>query len=311
MHIVIVGAGAIGTLLAALLQPQGHRVSLLVRRARTAAEIRSRGMVVLRDTVRLQLPAPAVATDIAELAPADLVCMCVKAYDTRAAAQAVRPAVQAGTLVLTLQNGLGNSEILQAELPGAQVLAGTTSEGATLHSPGVVRHSGPGETVIGACVPAHAMRAAEVCTLFRHAGLHCTTAADVAAIVWSKVVVNCAINPLGALLAVPNGRLLELPGARQLLAETASEAAAVARACGVALLYGDPAAKAEQVCRATAANRCSMLQDLEAGRRTEIDSINGAVARRASDLGLAAGCNAMLAGLVRSAGDLGLHAAGR
>ena len=311
MHILIVGAGAIGTLLAALLQPQGHHVSLLVRRARVAAAIRRQGITVLRGDERQRLSAPAVATDGAALAPADLVCMCVKAYDTRAAAQAVRPAVAAGTLVLTLQNGLGNSEILQAELPDAQVLAGTTSEGATLHSPGVVRHSGPGETVIGACAAAHATRAAEVCALLRHAGLHCSAAADVTGIVWSKVVVNCAINPLGALLAVPNGRLLELPGARQLLAAAATEAAAVARSCGVQLLYDDPVAKAEQVCQATAANRCSMLQDFEAGRRTEIDSINGAVARRASDLGLAAGCNAMLAGLVRSAGDLGLHAAAR
>src|SRR6266540_934826 len=185
------------------------------------------------------------------------------------------------TLVVTLQNGVGNRELLAETLGAGCVGQGVTALGATLIGPGRVRHAGQGATVFGAAPDPAGMAALD-------------------ALVWGKLVVNVGINALTALLHVPNAALADAPAARELLAEAVAEAVAVAAARGTPLPYADPLEHVLAVARATGANRSSMLQDAMRGSPTEIDTINGAVVREGQRLGVPTPVNRLLAALVRA-----------
>jgi 2-dehydropantoate 2-reductase len=200
------------------------------------------------------------------------------------------------TLVVTLQNGLGNRETLAAELGEGRVGQGVTMLGATLLGPGRVRHAGQGPTIFGAAPDRGG--AAALAGLFAACGLPAELTDDLEALVWGKLMVNAGINALSALLRVPNGALAAIPQARALAERAAGEAAAVAAARGVRLPYADPAAHALGVAQATGANRSSMLQDVLRGSPTEVDAINGAVAREGRRLGVPTPVNALLTELV-------------
>jgi 2-dehydropantoate 2-reductase len=182
---------------------------------------------------------------------------------------------------VTLQNGLGNREALQLALGDRAVAVGVTTAGATLLEPGhVLGH--PGKTVLAG---SPGQRHAIFVELFQGAGLEAELSPDIEPLVWRKLVANCAINPLSALLGVTNGALLDAVESRQILERAAREAGAVAAALGIDL-GEDPASIATDVARWTAGNRSSMLQDLGRGARTEIDAITGAVVREARRLGV-------------------------
>jgi 2-dehydropantoate 2-reductase len=149
-----------------------------------------------------------------------------------------------------------------------------TTAGATLLEPGRVRSGGEGVITVG-----EHDRLAPLLQALAQAGFAVEQDPDPDALLWGKLVVNAAINPLTALLNVPNGELLRRPTARLLMASLAREAAAVAAAQGLRLRYLDPVAEAEHIAERTASNRSSMLQDISRGRRTEIDAICGAIAR--------------------------------
>jgi len=181
---------------------------------------------------------------------------------------------------VTLQNGVGNLEKLQAAL-GQRSTLGVTSLGATLERPGVVRHAGEGPIHLAPpAVPKdHPVQAAfgALADALRAARFDLHLSEDVVSLVWGKLAVNAGINPLTALLGVPNGFLAEHRACRRLMEEAAREVGAVAEAQGIALPYDDPSAAALDVARRTAANHSSMLQDRMQGRPTEIDAICGAV----------------------------------
>jgi 2-dehydropantoate 2-reductase len=300
-RVAILGAGALGSLFAYQLT------------SRTSAEVRLLAHSALPPALWLdgggeQVPARAWAPADGS---ADLVLVLVKAYATREAAATAMDlgAVGPETVALTLQNGLGNAEALAELLGPGRVLAGTTAQGATLVAPGLVRHGGAGPTRIAPWVPAAdtaavraslaaAAAAPAVAALLAGAGIPTTVEADPRPLLWAKLAVNCGINALTAILRVPNGELLVRPGARPLMEAAAREAAAVAAAEGIALPE-DPVERVIAVARATAENRSSMLQDVERGRRTEVEAINGAVARRGEALGVPTPVNRTLADLVR------------
>lgn len=290
MRVGILGAGALGSLFAYYLS------------SRTSSEVwlLARSPVPPVVTVAGEGTAP-VRVVSAPSEPVDLLLVMVKAYATADALRWAAGAVGPETVALTLQNGLGNAEALAAVLGPGRVLAGTTAQGATLLAPGEVRHGGAGATHLAPWAPggAAAALAPVVAALLEQAGFSVSEAADPRPLLWAKLAVNCGINALTALLRVPNGELLERPGARRLMEAAAAEAGAVAAAAGVQLSE-DPVERVVQVARATAANRSSMLQDVERGRRTEVDAINGAVAERGRALGVTAPVNATLADLVRS-----------
>ena len=209
------------------------------------------------------------------------------------------------TLVVTLQNGVGNLEALAAALGDEHVGQGVTSLGATLLGPGQVRHAGMGSTIFGP--PPDRMAMAELAAIFSASGLPAELHDDLDSLVWGKLVVNAGINALTALLRVSNGALAEAAEVRALVAQAVAEAAAVAAARGIRLPYDDPLAHVLAVARATGANRSSMLQDVLRGSPTEIAAINGAVLREGRRLGIATPANQLLAELV-AALDATAHA---
>ena len=291
MEIVVLGAGSLGSLVGGLCARE-HRVTLVGRDPHIGA-VRDSDLHVggaFDFTVH-----PAARTDPPPTA--DLALVTVKAFDTEAAARDLADCDL--DAVCSLQNGLGNEEVLAAHLDG--VLAGTCTYGARLVEPGRVECTGIGEIALGAPDGGDSARAGRVGRALQAAGIETAVADDMPRRRWEKLAINAGINPTTALARVPNGALNNGPLAG-IAREAARETARVAREQGVDL--GDEAAVAalNGVVEATAANTSSMLQDVAAGRRTEIDAINGAVLDRA---GRPVPMNRALAGLVRAweAGD--------
>jgi len=273
-NILIVGSGALGTLFAARLAMAGANVTVLATWQNAIEALRRDGArLVQPDGSSLQLPVRAT-DDPKECQGADLALVLVKAWQSERAALQLEQCLSLDGLALTLQNGLGNREALAARLGPARVMQGVTTTGATLLGPGLARVGGEGLISLEAQA-----RSPQVSDCLRAAGFQVDLAADVDALVWGKLVVNAAINPLTALLQVPNGDLLERPAARRIMAALALETGSVAAAHGIRLPFDDPLAVVETVARRTAANRSSMFQDVKRGARTEIDAICGAIVR--------------------------------
>lgn len=297
-HIIIVGPGAMGCLHAALLAEAGLRVTLLDHRAERAARLAHDGLSLEMpdgSTRTVAVPATAQAESVGS---ADLVLLFTKAYDTEGAIRHAAPVIGDDTSVLTLQNGLGNYEILQRHVLPAQVLAGVTSSGATLLGVGRIRVAGIGAIALGSPV-GNRERAEAAAGLFRQADLTAQVTDNVDAALWRKAIINAAINPLGALTGRRNGELLQHPPLRRLLGRVAQEAHQVALAARQPLADLDPVATVEEVCQATAANQCSMLQDVLAGRRTEIEQINGEIVQRGKATSLPTPLNEALVALIK------------
>jgi len=218
-----------------------------------------------------------------------------KSWQTPRAAQQLSQCLSPDGLALTLQNGLGNYEVLAQTLGEERVALGTTTGGATLLGPGLVRASGEGEI----SVQEHA-RSGPLSTALHAAGFNVNVVLDANALIWGKLVINSAINPLTALLGVPNGELLRRPAARSLLRELAEETATVARAENIELGFRDAGGMVEDVARRTAGNYSSMLQDVRRGAPTEIDAICGAVSRAGKRHGIPTPLNSMCWQLVRA-----------
>jgi len=314
MRYAVVGAGAMGSLFGGLLARAGWQVHLLDPWVEQVETLRKEGLVIEDATGALgggTVVVPVRATtNPADIGTVDVVVFFVKGYHTRQAALDARPLFGDTTVALTLQNGLGNVEELEAVLGRGRVLAGTTSCGATLLAPGRIRFAGLGPTVIGRPSGELGARAQAIADGFRSAGLETSLTDDIRSALWGKVIINVGINALTALTGFRNGQLLDYPETKDLLRAAVSEAAAVAAAKGIRLPWADPAAHVEEVARLTAANRSSMLQDVERGRRTEIDTINGAVVREAEAVGLAAPVNKVLTLLVKAREKAAIGGAG-
>jgi 2-dehydropantoate 2-reductase len=225
-------------------------------------------------------------TEARDCAASDLLLVLVKAWQTADAVRRAGEALAEEGLALTLQNGIGNYEVLSAVFGAERAAAGATTSGATLVAPGHIRLGGEGALQLG-----DHPHLGKTLALFERAGLRVTVGADRDSILWGKLLINAAINPLAALLRVPNGELARRPSARALLQGLAREGAQVANRSAITLPYADAATRALEVAEATAHNRSSMLQDVERGRRTEIDAINGAIVNQAQRLGLDAPLN--------------------
>lgn len=219
----------------------------------------------------------------------------VKSWQTKRAANQLVECLASDGLAVTLQNGLGNRELLIEQLGEERVALGVTTTGATLLGPGRVKAGGEGTLSL----EAHP-RIPSLAEALKAAGFKVEMAEDVHSLAWSKLVVNAAINPLTAVLGLPNGELLARPSARALSAELALEVARVAEEKGISLTFGDPVAAAEEVARRTAANHSSMLQDLRRGAPTEIEAICGAVVRAGRESGVAAPLNDTMWKLVKA-----------
>jgi 2-dehydropantoate 2-reductase len=232
----------------------------------------------------------------------DLVLICVKSYKTREAAQAIEPFIGPKTVLVTLQNGVGNVEILQEIFGEDRVLGGVTAEGATLLGPGKIKHAGRGDTIIGPGRDPDGP-AEKLVSAFNRAGFNSKSADHVTDLIWGKLIVNVGINPLTAITRLKNGRLPGLPAIRIIMEEAVREAVEVSQAKGIDLPYPDPLARVIEVCHATAENVASMLQDVLNKKQTEIDAINGAIVREGKELNIPTPINLTLTSLVQAIQD--------
>ncbi|MFZ5633645.1 MAG: ketopantoate reductase family protein [Bacillota bacterium] len=298
MNIAVIGAGAMGSLFGAYLSAGGNRVTLVDVWGEHVEAINKNGLQVEESNGTRTFSVPA-ATDPGTLGPQDLVVIFVKSYHTAGSLKNAANLFSGNTAVLTLQNGLGNAEIIHAIAGDVTLIAGTTSHGATVLGPGRIRHAGAGETVIGV-ISGDSDRAAEIAAEFSRCGLETRATEDIAGLLWGKLLVNVGINPLTALCGVTNGRLVEMESTLQLMKMLVDEGEAVARTIGISLPYSDPFAKVKGVAVATGANRSSMLQDVDRGRRTEIDFINGAIVREGKKVGVPTPCNEFVTLLVKA-----------
>jgi len=280
MRIVVIGPGAMGCLFAGYLARGRHEVTLLDRNVRRAAEISECGLGIEIQGEAVQVPCSATA-DPACLGDTELAIVCVKAYDTVELAYTLGGHLGKSALVLTLQNGLGNVEALTDHIDSDRVFGGSTAEGATVLGVGSVRHAGRGPTVVAPVVSERLDAAERLASVLTDAGFNATTRPDLDRVLWGKLLINAVINPLTALLGVQNGQLVEIPSAHDLLENVTREVSRIAVAENVIEKGADSVAMVEKVCRATARNRSSMLQDVTAKRRTEVDAILGKILARA------------------------------
>lgn len=300
MRVAIVGAGAMGLLFAYLLsRDSDSEIWLLDIHPEREEMIRKEGLRVEGVSGEHHLR-PRITVRPRDIGTAGLVILCVKAPDTLEAARNAGPLIGPETGVLTLQNGLGNIETIERALGAGRALGGTTSMGATVLAPNRVRHAGWGETIIGETTGEKTERAEAVLEIFRRAELDASCTDNLPGLLWSKLIVNAGINALTALTGIRNGRLIRHEGTRHVMEMAVEEAARVARALGIRLLYDDPVEKVRAVCEATAGNIASMLQDVLKEKRTEIEQINGAVVREAAKLGIPTPVNETLLGLVKT-----------
>lgn len=284
--ILIVGTGALATLFAARLTQAKYQVTMLGM-WKDGIEALNQNGARLVDSGGGEGSFRVHATnDPRECAGARRVIVLVKAWQTERVARQLRDCLADDGLVLTLQNGLGNCETLARDLGTGRVALGSTTTGATLLGPGLVKAGGEG---IVSLERNQALGPLE--DALKSAGFNVQTVKNPESLIWGKLVVNAAINPLTALLRVKNGELLRRPFAREVMRALARETAQVARAENIALPFDDPIARAEEVAKKTAANTSSMLQDVLRGAPTEIDAICGAVVQAAERHGIGAPVN--------------------
>ncbi|WDD95117.1 2-dehydropantoate 2-reductase [Burkholderia sp. FERM BP-3421] len=299
MRIAMLGAGAMGSLFGGLLAERGHAVSLLdVDDARLAA-LRRDGLLLDTDAgARRVTGLRALRPEEADAPPA-LVVVFTKARHTRAALAGVRALLADDTLVLTLQNGLGNVEAIREQVPVERILVGVTTWPADLAGPAHVRSHGTGGIRLMSADGVARASAHMVAEMLDAAGLHCTVDPDIWAAIWEKVAFNAALNPLCTVTGCTVDQLGACDDGPSLALAVVAETLAVARARGIAVDEGVVRANVLHAIAEHRGHRPSMLQDALAARRTEIEAINGAVVAAARDAGVATPCTEMLLRLVR------------
>lgn len=297
MRFLIFGAGALGSVVAARLADI-HEVSLLGRKEHVDA-INECGLRVTGHTEVLQKKINAAA-NLATIdgAPPDAILITVKAYDTRSAVRALSNYWNKPIFV-SLQNGLGNEEAIAEH--ATKVLGAVINQGATFIGPGEVFHAGSAEIDFGPFAGTTNEDAETVAAAFREVGFPAQAKQDIREKIWAKVILNAAVNPLTALLRKRTGELAETEALKPVLKLIVKESVAIAAASGVTLNETKILDKIVAVAKATRDNKSSMLQDLEKGRRTEIDAINGELIARAHEHGIACPANELLVNLIRAA----------
>lgn len=307
MRILVMGAGALGSVAGGLMAEAGHDVALVGRAPHMNAisrdGLRISGIWGAHHTRVRQAVARADALDPA---PFDWILLAVKSYDTKTAIETVRPLVAETTLVCAYQNGLGNAEAIASQVGWARTVGARVIYGARIVEPGhteVTVIANP--TALGTYDPATPAARVRACAgAMEAAGLPTVYTESIETVLWGKVAYNCALNPLSALLDVPYGALAETEYTRAILRDVVHELYAVGNARGVRLDPASPEAYLEllfeKLIPPTAAHYASMREDFRLGRPTEIEALNGAIARYAHECGAPCPANEMLTRLVHA-----------
>ena len=293
MEALIIGAGAMGCLFGYLLQAGGHSVTFYDVDQSKVDVLNRAGLTISEaDGTKKTLQVSAISL-IEDAPPPHLALVLVKSYNTAQAARELSLIKKADTWVLTLQNGLGHVSRLAQYLDEKQIFPGVTYQAALETTPGRVIHSGNGLTSLSPLVKSPAPTAKEMETVLEKSlpqamelarllddcRIPAAACTNVRPLRWRKLIINSAINPLSALHKLPNGELPKNPAIVQDMMGLVQEGVAVAHKDGMTINYGEMWAGVLETCRATARNRSSMLADVEKGRMTEIEAINGSIVR--------------------------------
>jgi len=296
--IAVVGAGAVGGYFGGLLARAGAPVAMIGRPAFVEA-VKKKGLFL--DTLQFQESVRVEAsTELSAAAGAEIVLFCVKTTDNATAAQALAPLLAPGAIVLSLQNGVDNVEQIRAAA-GIEALPAVVYVAASVPQAGRVKHVGRGDLVIG---PQNE-KTERVAALFARANVSCRISGNIEGELWTKLVWNCALNAVSALGHAKYGPLAASPDAWKVVETAVYEVLAVARAAGIHPPgLEDPKAAlagALKIATQMAEALSSTGQDLNRGKRTEIDSLNGYIARRGAALGVPTPVNHTLYALVKLA----------
>lgn len=280
MKVCVLGSGAMGSSIGGLLAEGGSEVYLVDTWAEHVQAINSRGLKLIAGSSERVVKVRA-ATDCRGIGPADLVIALVKSFNTREAIEMAGPIIGDKTVILSLQNGLGNEEIIGAVVGQEHVLGGRTFAGGSMLAPGqVIANTAGKHTYIGELDGATTERVTRIAEEFKRAGLLIAVSSNIIGIMWDKLLVNVATGALCGITGLPYGGLYRMPELRDCALAAVAEGIAVAKASGVKLSTNDPREAWFKASEGLPEDfKPSLLQSLEKGLKTEIDFINGAVVR--------------------------------
>lgn len=315
MRYLVAGTGALGSVFGGLLQHSGHSVAYLGRGEHfEQAKVQGLSLDGIWGEFHV---GPITPAGLQAQTPEtyEVILLCVKSFATRETCRQLRGRLAPRGLIISVQNGLGNLEIIAQEFGAERTVGARVIFGAQVTRPGLVTvtvYAAP--VLLGALTPDHPPgKLAQVAADLNRAGIPAEIVDQIVPHLWDKVLYNCALNPLGAILGAPYGALGENPETRELMRLIIAEIYLVARAQGVRLHHADAAAYfrhfLENLVPPTAAHWPSMWQDLQAGRRTEIEALNGAICRYGREAGVATPYNEAVSRLVRFKEDGAVQAA--
>jgi 2-dehydropantoate 2-reductase len=297
VRVLVLGTGAVGGYFGARLAEGGHDVTL-VARGRNLEALRRDGLVVQLPDGTRRLSGIRAVDDPSQAPPPELVLVCVKSYDTPAAASALRAAVRPDTIVLSLQNGVENEAVLARALELPPLLVGLTFIGVELVAPGTVHYTGRGEILFGEPDGSESPRVRRLAEIFTSARVPFQLRDDILVVAWEKLAWNAGFNAVTTLTGRTVGEVLAQPATRDLIATTMIETDAVATTLGIPVRRDRLARVLAESAAEMPDFATSMLQDLRRGRRLEHDALNGAVVRAAARVGVAAPLNGTLLALL-------------
>lgn len=299
MKVAIIGAGSMGSLYGGLLAEAGNEVYFLDVYKEHVDSINKDGLWMEGCSGDRFIKGIKATSKAEEVGVVDLVIVFVKSTITDIAMSQNKAIIDTETIVLTLQNGLGNIEKLETVVDKKQILAGTTAHGANMLGPGRIKHAGAGATVIGELDGENTARVNRIAELFKDAKLESVVVStNVMGLIWSKLLVNVGVNPLTAITGLRNGQLLDFPETEWIGTQAVTEGMEVAEALGIKLEHPDAIGSFRDICIKTAPNISSMLADINNKRKTEIDNINGAIVREGKKLNIDTPVNSVLTNLV-------------
>lgn len=297
-RIVVIGPGAIGCLFAGMLSRVAE-VWLLDHHPARAERIVSQGGIFCEGIEKWNAKVP-VTVRTQDIGTVDLLILCTKSFHTGEALMHAKPLINDHTAVLSVQNGIGNVDLIEKIVGKGQIFAGVTHQAAILKGDGRIQHTFNGPTVIGRLSKTPSENLKKIKGLFCQSGIRVKVSDNITGLLWSKLIMNVGINALAAVTRLNNGYLLEIAEAKTLMKTAVEEAVKVARRKRVQLLYKDPVKAVFKACDDFRHNRCSMLQDVLKNKQTEIDFMNGVIVREAKKYKIAVPVNETLCRLVKT-----------
>lgn len=296
------GTGGVGGYFGGMLARAGQDVAFVARGAHLAA-IQRDGLRVNTVDGDFTVHAPAT-NDASTVGDVDLVLFCVKAYDTDEAAESLAPAIGSNTVILSLQNGIDNEQKLAARYGAEHVLGGVCYISASITAPGTVTQtSGPRTIIFGELDGASTTRTAHIADVFRTSGIGCNRTNRIYTTLWTKFLLMCAFSGVASVARATSGEILATAETRGLLFETMTEVAEVAAARRVELPDDIVTEMMDTTAAFAPGTRPSMLVDLEAGKRLELDALNGTVVRLGAAVGVPTPANRFIYAALKPAAE--------